>query len=287
MKFALTGASGYVAPKHMKAIKDVGGDLVAALDPHDSVGVIDSYFPNCSFFTETERFDRFLEKLHNKGEPVDYLSICSPNYLHDAHCRLGLRVGADVICEKPLVLKPRNIDQLKELESRYEKNIHVVLQLRHHPEVLRLKETIDRNTLHKVEIDYVTPRGKWYDYSWKSNVEKSGGLATNIGIHLFDMLIWLFGKVKDFSVTINEQRRCGGYLSLESANVWWFLSINESDLKDDIRRSIIIDEERIKLDNGFTDLHTEVYRNILCEEGYGVEDAKPSIDLVYKLRSKQ
>lgn len=289
MKFGITGASGYIAPRHMKAIKETDNNLVVALDPNDSVGIIDSFFPECSFFTETERFERHLEKMFY-DDSIDYLSVCSPNYLHDAHCRLGMRVGADIICEKPLVIKPWNVGQLKEVEARFNKKVHPVLQLRLHPEVIKLKESINRNTLHKVEIRYITPRGVWYDVSWKSDVNKSGGILMNIGIHFFDMLIWLFGNVEGFSIKISEKRRYQGILYLESAIVKWFLSINKEDLNSDViqpNRSIIIDGEEVRFDNVFTDLHTDVYKDVLAGNGYGLDDALPSIDLVNKIRNME
>jgi len=288
MKFALTGAGGYVAPRHMKAIKEVGGDLIVALDPNDSVGVLDAYFPNCSFFIDTERFDRHLEKLYYSDEQINYLSICSPNYLHDAHCRLGMRVGADVICEKPLVINPWNLDQLKEVEYRFGKKIYTVLQLRLHPEVIKLKNMVDRNQLHKVEIKYVTPRGKWYDMSWKGDVLKSGGVLANIGIHFFDMLMWLFGGVEGHQLFIDEPRRCEGILYLESAIVKWFLSINREDLLEGgstPNRSITIDGEEVRFDNVFTDLHTDVYKDVISGGGFGIDDAAPSIQLIYDIRN--
>jgi len=262
MKFAMTGAAGFVAPRHMKAIKEVGGNLVMALDPNDSVGVLDSHFPECKFFIDIERFDRQLAKLYYKNEGINYLSICSPNYLHDAHCRLGMRAGADIICEKPLVINPWNLDQLKEVEARYDRKVNVVLQLRLHPEVIKLKETIDRNRLHKVGIRYITPRGHWYDMSWKGDSAKSGGVLANIGIHFFDMLMWLFGAVEGYQMFVDENRRCQGVLYLESAIVKWFLSINKEDLASDViqpNRSITIDGQEIKFDKVFTDLHTDIY----------------------------
>ena len=288
MKFGLTGAAGYVAPRHMKAIKEVGGELVAALDPNDSVGIIDSYFPDCSFFIDNERFDRHLDKLYYSDSKIDYLSVCSPNYLHDAHCRLGMRVGADIICEKPLVINPWNLEQLKEVEERFNKKVNVVLQLRLHPEVMKLKETIDRNILHKVDIRYITPRGKWYDVSWKGDYRKSGGVLMNIGIHFFDMLIWLFGNVEGFAVESNNERSCSGILYLESAIVKWFLSINRSDLLDGCstpNRSIKIDGEELRFDNVFSDLHTDVYKEVVAGRGFGIDDASSSIQLVHKIRN--
>jgi len=285
MRFALTGAAGYVAPRHMKAILETGSDLVAALDPHDSVGILDKFFPECKFFIEYERFDRHLEKLRRHGRGVDYVSVCSPNYLHDAHCRLAMRVGADVICEKPVVSNPWNLDQLKEIEKETGKKVYVVLQLRYHPELLRIKNSLD-NKMHLVDIHYVTPRGPWYHTSWKGDIEKSGGLATNIGIHLFDLAIWYFGKVQACEVEINQPDKVSGILQLERANVKFYLSTNRSDLVGDesAHRSIIIDNKPLRFDDIFDDLHVSVYRDVLSGEGLGIEDARPSIELVHAIR---
>jgi len=287
MKFALIGCAGFVAPRHMKAIKDTGNELIAALDPHDSVGILDSYFPDSSFFTEFERFDRHLEKLKRSGEGVDYVSICSPNYLHDAHCRLALRLGADAICEKPLVLNPWNLDQLQELENEREKKIYTVLQLRLHNELIELKKKMN-DTKHKVVINYVTPRGKWYGRSWKGDVTKSGGLATNIGIHLFDMVIWLFGNYKELSVLYNEPDYVSGIVLLDKAEVHFSLSTKREDLPDcySSYRSIKIDGKELRFDKSFGDLHTAIYKGILDGNGFGIEDARPSIKLVHKIRGK-
>lgn len=286
MRFALIGAAGYVAPKHMQAMYETGNDLVAALDPHDSVGILDKYFPGCEFFTETERFDRHIEKLRREDNKVDYISICSPNYLHDAHCRLAMRVDADAICEKPLVLYPRNIDQLVEIEKESGKKIYVVLQLRLHPTLLDLKNTIGSG-LHKVDIKYITPRGIWYHRSWKGNINKSGGLPANIGVHLFDMVVWLFGPVEDFTIKTKDNSKISGILWLERAKVNFLLSTDFDDLpkKHTSYRSIVIDGSPLRFDNSFTNLHTEVYKNILSGGGFGLKDAKPSIELIYKIRS--
>ena len=285
-KFALIGAAGFVAPRHMKAIKDVGGDLVAILDPHDSVGVVDRYFPNSLFFSEFERFDRHLEKLKRNDEGVQYVSICSPNYLHDAHCRLALRVGADAICEKPLVLKPWNLDQLIDIEKETDKKIYTVLQLRLHPELIKLKNQI-QSKKHHVNIQYITPRGKWYERSWKGDVGKSGGLVTNIGIHLFDMMLWLFGSCKRITLNNKESDYLTGILNLENADVSFSLSTRKQHLpnKDfDFYRSIEIDGIPLRFDNSFTDLHTSVYEDILKGNGFRINDARPSIELAYKIR---
>lgn len=293
-KFALTGVGGYIAPRHLKAIKDTSNELIAASDPSDSVGVIDSYFPESSFFREFERFDRHLEKLRRKDEGVDYLSICSPNYLHDAHIRLALRIGAHAICEKPLVLNPWNIDALQELAEEYERNIYCILQLRTHPAITRLKEKIDaekNGVMHDIDLSYITSRGRWYLVSWKGTIEQSGGLATNIGIHFFDMLIWIFGAVKRLEVHVSEPRKVAGYLELEKARVRWFLSIDSSDLPEKARaeskttfRSIAIDGEEVEFSGGFTDLHTRVYEQTLSGRGFSPEDCRASIQLAHDIR---
>jgi len=284
-KFVLIGAAGFVAPRHMKAIKDTGNDLVAVLDPHDSVGIIDSYFPNSLFFTEFERFDRYLEKLKRNGEGVDFISICSPNYLHDAHCRFALRLGADAICEKPLVLNPWNLDQLQEIENETGRRIYTVLQLRLHEDLIKLKQSVN-NHMHKVRITYITPRGKWYEQSWKGDITKSGGLATNIGIHLFDMVLWLFGNCEEFSVLNNDSDYVTGIVVLERASVTFKLSTKKEDLPVgcDSFRSIEIDGKSLTLDKIFTNLHTAIYQDILDGNGFGIEDARPSVDLAYKIR---
>jgi len=286
--FALIGAAGFVAPRHIKAIYDTGNELIAALDPHDSVGRLDKHFPNCAFFTEVERFDRHLEKIKRQDEGVDYVSVCSPNYLHDAHCRLAMRVGADVICEKPVVINPWNINQLVEIEKETARKVNVVLQLRLYPELIKLKEKFkNTNEIHTVKIDYVTPRGRWYHESWKGNEEKSGGLLVNIGVHLFDLVIWLFGAVKNVDMLYNKFNKVAGSLLLEKASVEWSLSIDKSDLprgSDISHRLITIDGEPLKFDSVFTSLHTEVYKNILEGKGFGLEDALPAIECVNKIR---
>lgn len=284
-KFALIGGAGFVAPRHMKAVKETGNEIVAVLDPHDSVGIIDNYFPDSLFFTEFERFDRHLEKLKRSGEGVDYISICSPNYLHDAHCRLALRLGADAVCEKPLVLNPWNLDQLQEIENETGRRIYTVLQLRLHHELIRLKQSI-KNTNHKVDIKYVTPRGKWYGRSWKGDITKSGGLATNIGIHLFDMALWLFGKDEKLSISRNDPDCISGVIVLERALMTFYLSTRIEDLPSGHKsfRSIEIDGKSIRFDESFTDLHTLVYQDILDGNGFGIEDSRPSIELVYNIR---
>lgn len=294
--FALTGLAGYIAPRHLKAIKDTGNQLVAAVDPHDSVGIIDSYFPGASFFTEVERFDRHLEKIRreNSGEQVDYLTICSPNHLHDAHIRLAMRVGADAICEKPLVLNPWNLDILQGLEEEYGQRVWTILQLRVHPSLIELKEKINSESSekrHKIRLTYITSRGTWYHYSWKGDYDKSGGIGTNIGIHFFDMLMWLFGPAKTTELYIREPNRMGGFLELPNADVEWFLSLEPQDIPDNSDnskrtfRTISVDGEEIEFSGGFTDLHTRVYEETLAGNGFSIEDARPSIELVHKLRT--
>ncbi len=297
-KFALIGAAGYVAPRHMRAIKETGNELVAALDPFDSVGIIDSYFPEADFFTEPERFDRHLDKLRRTGTgKVDYVSVCSPNYLHDAHIRLGLRNGAHVICEKPLVLNPWNLDGLEEIERESGKHIYNILQLRLHPSIVALKKKIDNGPADKVydvDLTYITSRGKWYYYSWKGNPTKSGGVATNIGIHFFDMLSWVFGPVQKNEVHVYRHDKAAGFLQLEKARVRWFLSLDRSDLpptavqkKLPTFRSITVDGEEMEFSGGFTDLHTESYRQILDGNGFGIFEARNSIEIVHDIRHKK
>lgn len=295
-RFALTGAAGYIAPRHMKAIKDTGNDLLAVLDPHDSVGIIDRYFPNADYFGEFERFDRHIEKLRQKGPDhrVEYVSICSPNYLHDSHIRFALRIGAHAICEKPLVLNPWNVDALAEIEGHSEGRINTILQLRHHPEVIALKKKIDSEKSQKkwdVDLTYITGRGHWYDFSWKGDASKSGGVGTNIGIHFFDMLLWLFGDLLEMEVHLNENNKCAGILSLQKAHVRWYLSVDVNDLPDEVKlkgqrtfRSIQVEGSEIDLSHGFEDLHTVSYAEILSGKGYGLSDVRPSIELAHQLR---
>lgn len=296
-KFVLVGAAGYIAPRHMKAIKDTGNSLIAGLDKSDSVGVIDSYFPESAFFTEFERFDRFVSKQKSHGTPIDYVSICSPNYLHDAHIRFGLRLGANVICEKPLVLNPWNLTALKEMEKESGKSVNTILQLRLHPALIRLKEQVDRSPDNKefdIDLSYITSRGNWYYTSWKGDMEKSGGIATNIGIHFFDMLTWIFGDVQDYQVHVHTHDRAAGYLKLERARVKWFLSINAETLPNIIKeagirtyRSITVDGEEIEFSNGFTDLHTHSYQKILEGKGFGLDAAETSVHLVSEIRNSR
>ena len=294
--FALIGAAGYVAPRHMKAIKDTNNNLVAAFDKGDSVGIIDSYFPNADFFVEFERFDRHIEKLkYEKNTFLDYVSICSPNYLHDAHIRFALRSGADAICEKPLVLNPWNIDKLKKVENNTGKKIYNILQLRVHPSIIALREKVansKKDSKFEVDLTYLTSRGHWYYTSWKGDVTKSGGIATNIGVHFYDMLSWVFGDVKENIVHIYEKDRVAGYLEFENARVRWFLSINAEYLPIEIRqqgqttyRSITIDGKELEFSGGFKDLHTMVYKDILNGKGYGLEAAKTAIEIVHDIRN--
>lgn len=293
-RFALTGAAGYVAPRHMRAIHETGNLLVAALDPNDSVGVIDEFFPEAHFFTEFERFDRHIDKLRRSGHPIDFVSICSPNYLHDAQVRFALRSNAHAICEKPLVLNPWNIDALAEIERESDRSIYCILQLRLHPTIKALKAKIagmPRNRNFEVELTYIASRGNWYFSSWKGFKEKSGGIATNIGIHFFDVLTWLFGGQKSSIVHLSQADAASGVLELERARVRWFLSINEKHLPAAAResgkrtfRSILIEGEELEFSEGFTNLHTESYRSILAGEGFGVEDARPSIEMVHVIR---
>jgi UDP-N-acetyl-2-amino-2-deoxyglucuronate dehydrogenase len=292
--FALIGAAGYIAPRHMKAIKDTGNNLIAAFDPNDSVGIIDSYFPDAAFFTEFERFDRHLEKLKRNGIKVDYVVVCSPNYLHDAHIRFGLRYGADVICEKPIVLNPWNIDALSDIEKETGKRIYTILQLRLHESIKALKKKVEEGPEGKVydfDLTYQTSRGSWYYTSWKGDVEKSGGIATNIGVHFFDMLGWVFGELNENVVHLHRHDRAAGLLKFEKANVRWFLSINYDTIPDHIKekgmrtyRSITIDGEEIEFSQGFTELHTISYEDILSGGGFPMLESKKAIETVYAIR---
>lgn len=294
--FALIGAAGYIAPRHMKAIKETGNNLLAAMDPSDSVGIIDSYFPQSYFFTEFERFDRHIEKLkYDDDIKLDYVSICSPNYLHDAHMRFALRSGADAICEKPLVLNPWNIDKLQKVEENTGKKIYNILQLRVHPSIIALREKIlseKKDTKYDVKLTYLTSRGNWYNACWKGDESKSGGVATNIGVHFFDMLSWLFGKVQDVKVEKRELNTASGYLEFENARVKWFLSTDANYLPNEIKekdqttfRSITINGEELEFSGGFTDLHTLVYKDILAGKGYGLTEARSAIEIVHQIRS--
>lgn len=296
--FALIGAAGYIAPRHLKAIKETNNNLIAALDSFDSVGIMDSFFPGADFFVEFERFDRHIEKLrYEKGITLDYTSICTPNYLHDAHIRTALRVGSDAICEKPLVLNPWNIDSLSKIEEQTESRIWNILQLRVHPSILELKKKVDngpKDKIYDIDLTYLTSRGNWYYTSWKGELAKSGGIATNIGVHFFDMLTWIFGDVKSNVVHLHTHDRASGFLQLENANVRWFLSINEDLLPKEIvnsgkrtYRSITVENNEIEFSGGFTDLHTKSYRNILEGNGFGIEETRRSIELVHQIRHKK
>ena len=294
-KFAIIGVAGYIAPRHLKAIKETGNKLIAALDPHDSVGILDSYFPNTAFFTEFERFDRHIEKVRREtpGGAVDYVAVCSPNYLHDAHVRFAMRVGADAICEKPLVLNPWNVDALADMERECGGSINTILQLRLHDSIQRLRQ--DKRLCLKrpaIDLTYITSRGNWYLHSWKGDMQKSGGVVMNIGIHFFDMLIWLFGKVKGVKVHLQEENKAAGYLELDGADVRWFLSIDENDLPMDVLadgsrtyRSIAVDGHEIEFSQGFADLHTLSYERIMEGEGFGLDAVRPSIELVHDIRN--
>jgi len=294
--FALIGAAGYIAPRHMKAISDTGNNLIAAYDPFDSVGIIDSHFPTADFFTEFERFDRHIDKLKRNGNSLDYVSICSPNYFHDSHCRFGLRQGADVICEKPIVLNPWNIDALQEMENETGKNIYNILQLRLHPSVLELKKKVEaapKDKVFDIDLTYLTSRGSWYYTSWKGNLEKSGGIATNIGVHFYDMLMWIFGNVKQNVVHLHTHDRAAGYLELERARVRWFLSINYDVIPQKIKdtgsrtyRSITIENEEFEFSGGFTELHTRSYQEVLKGKGFRIGEARKAIELVHDIRHK-
>ena len=296
--FALIGASGYIAPRHMKAIKNTNNDLIVALDKYDSVGIIDSYFPDAEFFTEPERFDRHLEKIkYEKNIRLDYVSICTPNYLHDSHIRMALRIGADAICEKPLVLNPWNLESLAKMEKESGNKIWNILQLRLHESIIKLKRKVSEAPADKVfdiDLTYITSRGNWYYTSWKGDLSKSGGIATNIGVHFYDMLSWIFGDVKENIVHIKSHDRASGYLEFKKARVRWFLSINHETLPNHIKnnkkrtfRSIKIEGEELEFSGGFTDLHTEVYKEIIEGKGYGLDDTKNAVEIVHKIRNSQ
>ena len=294
--FVLIGAAGYIAPRHMKAIKETGNNLIAAYDPYDGIGIMDSYFPKASFFTEFERFDRHLEKLKRDETKIDYVSICSPNYLHDAHIRYGLRIGADVICEKPIVLNPWNIDALIELETEYPNNVSTILQLRHHEAILELKNIIEngpKDKIYDIDLTYITSRGNWYHNSWKGDIDKSGGIASNIGVHFFDMLQWIFGPMESYTVDIKNKDTNSGSLNLNQANVKWFLSINSDNLPQSYKdkglstfRTLSIEGDAIEFSKGFTDLHTVSYQKIINGNGYGLLDARNSIEIVSQIRDQ-
>jgi UDP-N-acetyl-2-amino-2-deoxyglucuronate dehydrogenase len=293
--FALLGAAGYIAPRHFKAIKETNNLLIAVLDKFDSVGVLDSYFPNADFFTEFERFDRHIEKLKRNHTKLDYVSICTPNYLHDSHIRMALRRGADAICEKPLVLNPWNVDALMDIEKESGQKINTILQLRLHPSIIALKNKVmsaSKKEKYDIDLTYITSRGRWYDISWKGDESKSGGIATNIGVHFYDMLSWIFGEVQENVVHLRAKDKSSGYLEFNNARVRWFLSINEHDLPLHIQekgqrtyRSITIDNEELEFSSGFTDLHTKSYEHILKGDGFGMQEAQKSIQIVHDIRN--
>ncbi|MDD4739303.1 MAG: Gfo/Idh/MocA family oxidoreductase [Bacteroidales bacterium] len=293
--FGLIGVAGYIAPRHLRAIKDTNNNLVVALDKSDTVGLIDSYFPNCSFYTEFERFDRFVEKIKHTDQKLDYVSVCTPNYLHDSHIRFGLRAGADVICEKPLVLNPWNIDALESMQKETGKKVYNILQLRLHDAIIKWKKQIDegpKDKIYDVDLTYITSRGTWYYTSWKGVTEKSGGVATNIGVHFYDMLSWIFGPIKQNTVHIYQHDRVGGYLEFERARVRYFMSINADTLPQKCKengkrtyRKIEMEGTEIEFSEGFTELHTLSYKNILAGNGFGLEDARNCIQIVHDIRN--
>mgnify|MGYP001007736645 FL=1 len=297
LNFGLIGAGGYIAPRHMKAIKETGNNLVAALDRYDGVGIMDSFFPAAEFFTEPEQFDQYMDFLYRRGKEtqIDYLSICTPNYLHAAHMRMALRNHAHAICEKPLVLTPDEIEDLKNLEKETGKKIFTILQLRLHPSIMALKKEIDQaaDKIYDINLQYITSRGKWYHASWKSDKNKSGGVATNIGIHFFDMLTWIFGDVKENNLKEHTHDYACGKLKLQKANVNWELSVNEKYLPIQAvstgkrtYRSITVNGKEIEFSEGFTDLHTRSYEHILSGKGFGLEDARKSIEIVADIRNQ-
>jgi UDP-N-acetyl-2-amino-2-deoxyglucuronate dehydrogenase len=293
-RFALIGAAGFISPRHLSAIKETGNDLVAAYDKFDCVGILDIFFPNASFFTENELFDRHLSKIKQRGAPVDFVAVCTPNYLHDAHIRYGLRLGADVICEKPLVLNPWNIDALVDIENETGHKVYNILQLRLHNAITSLKENVEKGPVGKVydvDLVYITSRGNWYHTSWKGDGRKSGGVATNIGVHFYDMLSWIFGNVKQNVVHVRSHDRVAGYLAFDRARVRYFLSINYNTIPIEVRaagkrtyRSISMEGTEIEFSDGFTDLHTQSYRDILTGKGFGLEEARNSIQIVHDIR---
>jgi UDP-N-acetyl-2-amino-2-deoxyglucuronate dehydrogenase len=293
--FGLIGVAGYIAPRHLKAIKDTGNNLLASLDRFDSVGLLDSYFPESDFFVEFERFDRHFDKLKRTGTKIDYVSICSPNYLHDSHIRFALRHQADAICEKPIVLNPWNIEALQEIEKETGKKVYTILQLRLHPRIMELRDRIRNgpgDKVYNIDLTYITSRGNWYYISWKGDVQKSGGVATNIGVHFFDMLTWIFGNPKKNIVHISERNKAAGYLELEKARIRWMLSLDSRDVPEAILksgkrtfRSITVDGEEFEFSEGFTELHTMTYKEILAGKGYGLDDARHSVETVYTIRN--
>jgi UDP-N-acetyl-2-amino-2-deoxyglucuronate dehydrogenase len=293
--FGIIGVAGYIAVRHLKAIKETGNNLLASLDKFDSVGLIDSYFPESDFFVEFERFDRHFDKLKRTGTNIDYVSICSPNYLHDSHIRFALRHRADAICEKPIVLNPWNLDALREIENETGRKIYTILQLRLHPKLIELKEKIrngPKGKVYDVDLSYITSRGNWYSISWKGDIQKSGGVATNIGIHFFDLLCWIFGNTEKNIVHISKANKAAGYLELENARIRWFLSLDYNDIPEAVKktgkrtfRSISVDGEEIEFSEGFNDLHTLTYKEILAGRGFGLNDARQSVDTAYTIRN--
>ena len=304
LNFALIGAAGYIAPRHMKAIKDTGNNLISALDPYDGVGIMDSYFPNAEFFIEPERFDRHMDKLRREAmskteqnKKVDFVSICSPNYMHDSHIRLALRNDAHAICEKPVVLNPWNIDALNVIQNETNRKVYTIFQVRLHPAIVALKEKISKgpeNKRYALDLTYITSRGKWYYRSWKGDIEKAGGIATNIGVHFFDLLAWIFGEPKLNLVHLLETDKAAGFLELKKADIRWFLSIDYNDIPDILKkqgkrtyRSLSVEGEEIEFSDGFTDLHTESYKQIIDGNGFGLMEAKPSITIVHQIRNSK
>ena len=293
--FGIIGVAGYIAVRHLHAIKETGNNLLASLDKFDSVGRIDSYFPESDFFVEFERFDRHFDKLKRTGTKIDYVSICSPNYLHDSHIRFALRHQAEAICEKPIVLNPWNIDALQEIENETGRKIYTILQLRLHPKILELRDKIrngPKGKIYDIDMTYVTSRGNWYSISWKGDVQKSGGIATNIGIHFFDMLSWIFGDTRKNVVHLSEPHKAAGYLELENARVRWFLSVDYNDIPSSVKekgqrtyRSITVNGEEIEFSEGFTDLHTMTYKEILAGRGFGLKEARQSVETAYTIRN--
>jgi UDP-N-acetyl-2-amino-2-deoxyglucuronate dehydrogenase len=295
--FGIIGVAGYIAVRHLRAIKETGNNLLASLDRFDSVGRIDDFFPESDFFVEFERFDRHFDKLKRTGTKIDYVSICSPNYLHDSHIRFALRHQAEAICEKPIVLNPWNIEALQEIENETGHKIYTVLQLRLHPKIMELREKIlkgPKGKIYDVDMSYITSRGNWYSISWKGDLQKSGGVATNIGIHFFDMLSWIFGDAKKNIVHLSEPNKAAGYLELENARVRWFLSLDSNDIPGSVRktgkrtfRSITVDGEEIEFSEGFTDLHTLTYKEILAGRGFGLKEARQSVETAYIIRNSK
>lgn len=293
--FSLIGVAGYIAIRHLKAIKETGNQLIASLDQFDSVGVIDQYFPDSDFFVEFERFDRHLDKIKRNGIHMDYVSICSPNFLHDAHIRFALRHQADAICEKPMVLNPWNVDALQDFEKETGKNVYNLLQLRLHPSIIELKKRIEngpKDKIYDIDLSYITSRGNWYFFSWKGDIQKSGGVATNIGVHFFDMLTWIFGEVEENTVHISKDNKVAGYLGLKRARVRWFLSVDYEDIPEKIKakgqrtfRSLKLDDQEIEFSDGFTNLHTLSYENILSGKGFGIKEVESSVKTVYDIRN--